>query len=113
MNNFVLGMRALFESAGLLFSQVTKYQVFWGFLIGFLASTIVYGFLITDHPKQVASVLFEDKAKSFERLYKREENKSFNRSFYDFSRKADRLKAAFLLVVLTLILLILITITTF
>lgn len=113
MNNFVLGMRAVFESVLLLLEQTTKYQVFWGFLIGFFVSTVFYGFLVTDRPRQVPSVLFEDKAKSFQRLYNRQDGQSYHRSFYEFSQRADRLKAVFLLAVLFLILLILITITTF
>lgn len=113
MRNFVLGMGAILESVLLLLEQTTKYQVFWGFLIGFFVSTVFYGFLITDRPRHIPSVLFEDKAKSFQRLYSRAADQAYHRSFYEFSQKADRLKAVFLLAVLFLILLILITITTF
>lgn len=74
---------------------MAEYQLFWGFAIGFLVATMVYGFLITDHPSQVPSVLFQDKSKSFEKFYKRQDGGHYIKSFYDFSKKADRVKIAF------------------
>lgn len=113
MDNFIYGLKAVWESGSVLLNQMIKYQVFWGFLIGFFAATMVYGFLMTEHPRQVASVLFQEKSKSFERWGKRRDDGTFSESFYAFSQKAERIKAAFLLAVLTLILFILITIVSF
>jgi len=78
-----------------MFKQVAEYQLFWGFVLGFFVATLVYGFFITDHPKQVPTILFRDKSKSFEKFYQRQENKPYVKSFYDFSKKADRVKIAF------------------
>ncbi len=113
MNNFFLGIKAIENNAVLMFKQLAEYQLFWGFAIGFLVATLVYGFLITDRPGQVPAVLFQDKSKSFEKFYKRKDGKSYTKSFYDFSKKADRVKVSFWLAGTFAFLLILLTLTNF
>ncbi|HBK34139.1 TPA: hypothetical protein DEP34_00175 [Candidatus Uhrbacteria bacterium] len=108
MKNFFWGLQAITENFLFFSKQLSQYQLFWGFAVGFFVATLFYGFLITDHPKQVPTVLFHDSSSSFQKIYQRKEGQAYSTSFYDFSKKANRLKTAFLLagilaIVLTLI----------
>lgn len=96
MDNFFLGLRAVLLGSKDMLSRVTAYPLFWGFAMGFFTSTLVHAFLIMDSPRQVSSVLFNDKATSFQRLYPPGKDGSFTKSYSDFSRMADRVKIAFL-----------------
>ena len=98
MDNFFLGIQAIFTGLFLVVKQVTYYPVFWGFAMGFFIASVVYGFLITDSPKHVPMMLFSDKSVSFEKIYSRQEGSSYTSSFYDFSKKADQLKKVFLFI---------------
>lgn len=110
MENFIKGLQAIFGEAGNTLSAVTDYPLFWGFAVGFFTSTIVHAFLMTDHPQQVSTVLFQEKAKGFETLYPAKPNGTFTKSYSDYSKMADRVKTLFLIATFILTLLIFIAI---
>lgn len=112
MQNFFLGLKAILLEAFDTLSQVSDYPMFWGFAMGFLTSTIVHAFLITDSPRHVSTVLFEDKSKGFQKLYPRKANGSFIRSYSEYSRIADRTKSVFLIAIFITTLLILVVVLT-
>jgi hypothetical protein len=95
MDNFVLGLQAIYSGAILTIRQITQYQLFWGFASGFFVSTIVHGFLITENPKHIPTMLFEDKAVSFQKINARTEDQPYNASFFLFSKNVDKIKLTF------------------
>jgi len=38
-----------------------QYQLFWGFAVGFLVSTLAHGFLVSDKLKRVCTIWFDKK----------------------------------------------------
>ena len=113
MDNFIFGMQAVLNGTLVSVKQITQYQLFWGFSIGFLVSTIVHGFLISESPRQIPTILFQDKAVSFEKIHPRKEDESFSSSFFLFSKTADKVKISFLLAALLFLLIGLFAILTY
>lgn len=112
MYNFIWGLQAVLREAKDTLMHVTDYPLFWGFAMGFLVSTIVHAFLMTDSPRQVPAVLFRDKSASFEKLYPPRDDGSYARSYASFSRMVDKTKLVSLLAVLLVTILILIAVIT-
>lgn len=108
MDNFLLGLRAVLGELKNTVAHLGNYPLLWGFAFGFLTSTIVHAFLMTEHPGQIRTVLFEDKAKGFEKLFPPKEGGSFGKSYTEYSRMVDRTKITLLsaFLVVTIILLI-------
>lgn len=112
MNNFIEGMVAIILGLKGTLIRVTDYPLFWGFATGFLTSTLVHAFMMTDSPRQVPTVLFNDKSTSFEKLYPRRDDGTYTKSYAEFSRTAMRTKVIFSLagfIVLALILIVSLT----
>lgn len=112
MNNFLEGIRAVFGGLMSLLVGVANYPLFWGFALGFFTSTLVHAFLMTDNPRQIPAVLFEDKSTSFEKLYPRKADGTYAKSYADFSQTAKRTKLLFSLafaIATVLLLLVIIT----
>lgn len=106
-------MQAIYSGALLTVRQIAQYQLFWGFASGFFVSTIVHGFLITENPKNIPTMLFKDKAISFQKVNKRAEDQPFKASFFLFSKDVDKVKLTFGLGALILFLLLIIVLITF
>ncbi len=106
MQNLIYGVKAVLGHGFSMAGQVTQYELFWGFALGFLVSTLVHGFLITD-PKMVSTILLNDRAKSFEKLNARSDGGSYTASYAEFSKKADNVKFLFGLAALIVMLLVL------
>jgi hypothetical protein len=94
MVNMLFGLRALLGEVYGFFGQLTHYQLFWGFSMGFFVSTLIHGFLFVDHPRQVPSVLFQDPAVSFQALH-RPDASGYQQSYYAFTRVAQKTKMIF------------------
>lgn len=55
---------------------------------------------MTENPKAFASMVFEDKAKSFQKTYDAAKtNNRYTVSFADYAKKAVRLKLSFLIII--------------
>lgn len=111
MDNFLHWLVAVYGGALMTIKQIVQYQLFWGFASGFFISTIVHGFLMSDNPRHIPSMLFDDKAVSFQKINARGEDQPYKASFFLFSKNVDKIKltfglGAFLLVVLLIFVLI-------
>jgi hypothetical protein len=96
-DNFFLGLQG--TSASLIDSVrlVTKYELFWGFMLGFFVSTLMHGFMMTNHPKNVPTMLFHDNATSFQKMYARDDNAPYKQSFTAHAEDVKKLKTMFAL----------------
>lgn len=112
MSNFIEGIVALLLGLRGTLVRVADYPLFWGFATGFLTSTLVHAFLMTDSPRQVPTVLFNDKSVSFEKLYARRKDGTYGKSYTEFSRAASQTKLFFAIAGLLIVLLVLIVMLT-
>jgi hypothetical protein len=113
MDNFFFGLQAIMTDLIDLFRLIAAYQLFWGFSIGFLASTILHAFITSDDAKHVPLMAFSDKAKSFEKIYSRDPNSSYQHSYFAYSKNVDKLKTMLYVSGLFLIITLLIVFVSF
>lgn len=95
MNNFVFGVQAIARGMSNAIHYVTQFPLFWGFALGFVTSTLVHGFLISDHPKQLPTLLFHNKMRGFQKLHTQSVNGSYLASYSEFSVMATKVKFVF------------------
>ena len=97
MDNFFYGLQALSVSLLETIRRAFAYQLFWGFVCGFGVSTIVHAYLFSDNPKAFASMVFQDKAKSFQKTYAKSETNKYTVSFSDYVKKVTKIKSSILI----------------
>ncbi|MFH0818373.1 MAG: hypothetical protein V1898_00010 [Patescibacteria group bacterium] len=102
MENFVFGVGAVSRAMSFTLKSIAQYQLLWGFGFGFFISTLVHGFLISDSPGHLSTILFQNRAESFEKInaIKRKANGTYNVSFSDFIKIVDRTRFVFSLALL-------------
>ncbi len=113
MDNFFFGLQGVSEGAIEMVRQIMKYQLFWGFVIGFGVSTLVHGFLMSDDPRNVPAMVFQDKATSFQKIYSRDEGAPYKKSFHAYSQDVTKMKVTFALVGLMFLVMILLGLLSF
>lgn len=97
MENFFFGIQALLVGMIDVLRGITRFQLFWGFTLGFLVSTLVHAFLIANSVKELPTMVFDDKAISFEKIHAREMNAPYIQSYTTYSKNVDKLKFVFYL----------------
>ena len=75
MSNFNLGVQAALYTVHDFLTSIAQYPLFWGFAVGFLISTLVHAFLMSDHPSHVPLMLTRAPAKSFAKIYNQSNTK--------------------------------------
>jgi hypothetical protein len=110
MDNFLGGFHAVILGLKDSLSQVTNYPLFWGFTLGFLTSTIVHAFLMSDHPKNLPTMLFTEQSKSFEALYAKSEDGTYAKSYSEYSKMVRHIKILSLIAVSLILVLIIIVV---
>lgn len=94
MENFIFGFQSVLKSTLDTLSQVIEYKLFWGFIIGFIVSTVMHSILIIDNPKHIPLILLQDKSSSFQKIHKMQGDQ-YNQSFHVFCQAADKIKFSF------------------
>jgi len=95
MDNFFFGTQAIVSGMIDVLRGVTRYQLFWGFAFGFLVSTIVHAILISNSVKDIPTMVFDDKAVSFEKIHARQTNEPYAQSYTNYVHNVDKLKILF------------------
>ena len=115
MENFFLGTQAILQGLSFFIKSVSRYPLFWGFGFGFLISTLVHGFLITNSPRSLPTILFKDKAIGFEKIRadSRTKDGTYTSSFSAFIQTANLIRFFFTLSFFLFTLIILISILRF
>ena len=108
MENFILGIQSVTTGMGQSIKGVGQYSIFWGFAFGFLVSTLMHGFLMTENPRDVPTMLLRSSANSFEKIHKKGENGSYEMSYNTFVKTANNVKFIFGLSFLLFVLIILV-----
>ena len=113
LDNFFFGLQSVSHGAIDLARLITKFELFWGFTLGFIVSTLVHGVLMTDNPRDVPSMVLQDKATSFQKIYDRQEGDSYKQSFHSYSQNVNKMKLTFALAGLLVVLVLLIALLSF
>ena len=95
MDNFLGGFHAVILGLKDTLFQVADYPLFWGFSLGFLTSTIVHAFVVSEHPRDVPVMLFQEQSKSFEKLYATSSKGTYTKSYAEYSTMVRRIKILF------------------
>ena len=113
MDNFVLGIDSLLNNLSLTIKAAARLPIFWGFFIGFSIATLVHGFIISENPKKVHVMLFNDESTGFEKLHKQNSDNTYSDSFSTYSEIAKQTKFIFSLTLLLFLLIILLALIIF
>lgn len=107
MENLVYGIQALGRSVSVTVVALLHHQLMWGFGLGFLASTFIHLFVVTDVPRQIPLMVTKSASDSFQKIAIRDESGSYAQSYTTFQKEHSRVRVAFYLALNTLLLVIL------
>lgn len=113
MDNFFYGLQAVIVGAIDLIRRITTYKLFWGFSLGFLTSTILHGFLLSDQPRHVVAMVLKDPATSFQKVFPADAKKTFRHSYQAYVKRVGKMKLVFSIAGILIALLLLIVLITF
>jgi hypothetical protein len=93
MDNFLYGLEAILTNSWRSMIQLTQYQLFWGFAIGFFMSTLVHAFLATENPKQAAAMVLQKKENSFQSIHNKNMTEEHLEHFDAHSQQVDQIRS--------------------
>ena len=97
MDNFFFGLQAVLSGAVELLRSVADYPLFWGFALGFFISTLIHGFLLTEHPSDLSSMLFHNHEKGYAKVSDAKRKHTYPHSFEQYVQQSNQLKSVFAL----------------
>lgn len=97
MDNFFFGLQAVVSGSIDLIRRVAAHELFWGFSLGFLFSTLLHGFLLSEDPKHLPTMLLKDRAIAFQKMYPPDEKNKYHKSFQTYVKNANRIQFTFLI----------------
>lgn len=103
MNNAAFTFHAIQQDIQLTTSEFLRHEIVWGFLLGITAATIIYAFLVSEHPRNIPTMLTCDLSDSFTRVAERDMNGRFMHSYTSFTREYRFLRITFYAVVLLIL----------
>ena len=87
------GLEAVLSNSWRSMLQLTQYQLFWGFAIGFLMSTMVHAFLATESPAHTASMVFQKKENSYQKIHKTNVDEGQPGHYDTHSQQVDQMRS--------------------
>lgn len=110
VDNFFFGMQAVLASVIDTLRIVSSYTMFIGFIIGFLAASVVHALLTAERASHVPSMLFRDPATSFSKVHPAAADGTYLNSYKDYASNVEKMKTVFYMSgVLIIIFLIIVT----
>ena len=110
-DNFFFGVQANLAGVIDVFRVATQQKLFWGFVLGFVISSVIHAFLVAEHVRHIPTMMLSDASTSFQKLYPRQANAPFDQSFCVYSQNVERIKSMLylcgLLIVISLLALML------
>ncbi len=92
MDNFFFGLQAIFVSVLENIRIILAQELFWGFCLGFLISTCIHLYLITESPEHIPRMILQDADKSFAHVHKGKDPKVHRVLFDAHSARAHHAK---------------------
>ncbi len=112
LNNFFFGLQSLATNILEFGRQLSNYELFWGFSIGFLVSTMVHVFLLSEDRRYACGMILKKRLQSFEHRYPPEERLNAPQLFEEHNERVTQLRSTFLLVLLLFVFVLLIAVIT-
>ena len=100
MDQFTFSVQALATSLKLTTLALLRHQVMWGFSLGFVASTLVYAFIVSENPRSLPTLLTQNERDSFLALANKTPQGTFKTSFLNFQREYNKMRFIFYTAVL-------------
>lgn len=107
MDNFIFGIQALGRSVSTTVVALMNHPLVWGFGFGFLASTFIHLFIVTDVPHQIPMMVTKSASDSFAKIAQRDDRGAYTQSYTTFQKEHSRVRIAFYLALNTLLLVVL------
>lgn len=99
MENFFYGIEGIAQTIRITTVALINHPLIWGFGIGFLSSTLIHLFIVTDVPHQIPFMVTKGAPESFQRIAQRNEGGAFLQSYTTFQKEHTRVRFAFYLAV--------------
>lgn len=99
MENFIYGIQSAGETMRLTFLALIHHPIMWGFGFGFLASTFIHLFIITDIPHTIPTMVTNSATESFRKIVQKDAGESYTPSYTAFQKEHTRVRIAFYLAV--------------
>ncbi len=97
IENFALGLQGVMRSMGFAVRQLVQFQLFQGFLVGFILSTLLHTFIIREDFRKLPKYLTGDPSDHFVQEAERSEDGEYKTSYLQFKRLVYRTRLAFYL----------------
>lgn len=95
MNNVAFAFSAIRQDVQLTMSDFIRHEIVWGFLLGITSATIIYAFLVSEHPRNIPTMLTCDLTDSFNRIAERDADGRFMHSYTSFKREYNFIRTIF------------------
>lgn len=106
MENFIFGIQGVFLGFQGTLDVVTQYGGLVPFILGFVSSTLIHGFVIADDPRMVPMMVMNDAAVSFEKMNTLDGG-HYQQSYSEHTNQVQKIKSLFRIAIGLLVLLLL------
>lgn len=106
MENFIFGIQALSITIKPILLAVVNHPLMWGFGLGFLASTMIHLFIITDIPHAIPVMVRKGPIESFQKIAPKNTKGDYLISYTDFQKEHVRVRIAFYLTILAFLVIV-------
>ncbi len=99
MENFFYGIEGIAQTIRITTIALINHPLIWGFGIGFLSSTFIHLFIVTDIPHAIPAMVRRGASDSFRLFAQKDESGTYPLSYSAFQKEHTRVRSAFYLAV--------------
>lgn len=97
IRNFTYGIVAIAKDTHLFMTDIFHNNLFVGFIIGFVITVLVIGYILTKNPRHIPVMLRYTAMQSFQKIAPREKNGTYSIAFSDYVRVYTQVRTLFLI----------------
>ena len=97
MENFFYGIQGIGETIRITLIALANHPIMWGFGFGFLTSTFIHLFIVTDIPHAIPTMVMRGSVESFTKYAPRDAGGTYALSYAAFQREHTRVRIVFYL----------------
>lgn len=103
MNNFLFGLKNVWNNLTITGSTLAANKIVWGFALGFFASTVIHLFVMSEHPSRIAPILTKSPEESYKKVNPPDPEHTLYKTFEHFLKEYRQVRIAALLAVIVLV----------
>lgn len=84
IQNFTQGIIAIAKDTHLFMTDIFHNSLFLGFIVGFVLTVLVIGYILTKDPRHIPVMLRHNAMQSFQKIAPRDKNGTYSMAFSDF-----------------------------